>query len=164
MTIGLNPQALIKTLAGWINQQRNPYKPSVDASNTSSNTNSPHIHKVAVPSSQHTAWAEFQWSGPNVVELTCVHQLYALSALPESFQLDEEMHQFNRLMENTQLPVWLWANAHSDQLELRWQERLVHPFQLSCIERVFSHSAMMANALCTRYCEKLPRPANQALH
>ncbi|MCQ8896363.1 hypothetical protein NQT62_07940 [Limnobacter humi] len=163
MSIGLNSHALIKTLAGWVNQQRNPYEPDANTDIAAGGGKRLYGDKVAVPSTHHGAWAEFQWTRSDTLELTCIHQLLTLSDLPDRFHLREEIRQFNRLMEKTRLPVVLWANTSNDQLELRWQEQLTEPFQLSCIERVFSHSVMMANALSTRYAGVLPRPAGQTL-
>lgn len=68
----------------------------------------------------------------------------------EPDKLKIEVSQFNRLMENIQLPVFAWHNREKNSLELHWQECMSCSVEPSFLKQIKDQTSMIAHALRKR--------------
>ena len=79
-------------------------------------------------------------------------------------EIRKECAQFNSLMDQVRLPVYIWEDEQKEEFQLRWQETLFTKTDLNYIQRFFEQSLYLANALQSRLGWALPHQTQTLPH
>lgn len=132
---------LLNTLAQWVNRLRNPYETSNPSQETSIT-----LRPGSFPDSTlHIS------TGPSqTLSLTIVHPLACLEEEDQLRAFRKESKQFNLIMEQVRLPVYVWENKSDNRFELRWEEKLANRTELEVLSTLFKQSLYLSNVLSSR--------------
>lgn len=160
MSARLDQIGLIKMWAAWVNHRKNPY-----INNEGRRVAKPGSEEaVTVMSKLPNAWVECRMSQNDLLEMTCVHRILTLDEDTESEGFEEEIEQFNSLMDSVRIPAMLWFDGETQALQLRWQDCVMPNASFLIIEQVFDQSLTIANAVHTRFARFHAMASGWAVH
>jgi hypothetical protein len=148
-----NPE-LIKALAAWVGELKNPYHEDYKLNN----------RPVKLMSSSPNAWVEIKQTNQGMMEVTCIHRVIEQDENSDLDEIRKECTQFNSLMDQVRLPVYIWEDEQKEEFQLRWQETLFTKTDLNYIQRFFEQSLYLANAFQSRLGWALPHQTQALSH
>lgn len=148
-----NPD-LIKALAAWVGELKSPYHEDYKVNN----------RPVKLMSSSPNAWVEIKQTDQGMMEVTCIHRVIEQDENSDLDEIRKECTQFNSLMDQVRLPVYIWEDEQKEEFQLRWQETLFTKTDLNYIQRFFEQSLYLANAFQSRLGWALPHQTQTLPH
>lgn len=136
----LSDQELVSVLSNFILRSKSPYTRLADYEQTTLISWNIDTHGL-------NSRVDIVEIASKCLTVDCVHDLFHLPNLAAHLEIQQEISQFNAMMEKISLPVFLWMNQDSEILELHWQESIRSGHDMKLAEKMFQQSKVMRDSM-----------------